>query len=161
MEIQDIRIELVKREDQTELTAVMKRSFDDDSQRHLGKEKGGPPGYDTGEFIRVNGFNAKAQTFKALVGGKIAGCIITFPGPNGHHWLGCMFTDPAYQRRGIGSRLFSHVEKNIPGKSWTLETPAFALSNHEFYEKKCGFKKIRETDGSEEPGVQFIYKKKY
>ena len=30
----------------------MTRAFDDDSQKHLGIEKGGPPGYDDGEFYR-------------------------------------------------------------------------------------------------------------
>ena len=157
----DILIEEAKRGDEAEMTAAMTAAFDDDSRRHLGRDKGGPPGYDTGKFIRVNGFNPKARTFKALVGGKIAGCIITFPQENGHHWVGCMFTDPAFQRKGVGARLFSHVERVIRGKSWTLETPAFALSNHAFYEKKCGFVKTGETDGKEEPGVQFIYKKTY
>ena len=30
------------------VTDVMKRAFDDDAQKHLGKEVGGPPGYDDG-----------------------------------------------------------------------------------------------------------------
>jgi hypothetical protein len=30
------------------VTYVMKRAFDDDTQKHLGKEVGGPPGYDDG-----------------------------------------------------------------------------------------------------------------
>jgi len=35
------------------LTPVMKRVFDDDAQKHLGKESGGPPGYDNGDFFRT------------------------------------------------------------------------------------------------------------
>ena len=35
------------------LTPVMKRAFDDDAQKHLGEETGGPPGYDDGEFFRT------------------------------------------------------------------------------------------------------------
>ena len=35
------------------LMPVMKRAFDDDARKHLGKESGGPPGYDDGEFFRT------------------------------------------------------------------------------------------------------------
>jgi hypothetical protein len=34
-----------------ELTDVMTRAFNDDAQKHLGKEVGGPEGYDDGEFF--------------------------------------------------------------------------------------------------------------
>ena len=34
------------------LTAVMTRSFDDDSQRFRGEPEGGPAGYNTGDFFR-------------------------------------------------------------------------------------------------------------
>jgi len=44
--------DLINIEDLDELTEVMTRSFDDDSQKHLGVEKGGPPGYDNGEFFK-------------------------------------------------------------------------------------------------------------
>ncbi len=44
-------------------------------------------------------------------------------------------------------------------KSWTLETPGFAKSNHKFYEKN-GFIKIGEQNDTELPGeVSFIYQK--
>ena len=33
------------------VTLVMKRAFDDDAKKHLGKESGGPPGYDNGDFF--------------------------------------------------------------------------------------------------------------
>ena len=38
--------------DVSELTGVMTRACDDDARKHFGKERGGPPVYDTGEFIR-------------------------------------------------------------------------------------------------------------
>ena len=43
---------LMAESDIPDLTPVMTRAFDDDSQKHLGKEKGGPPGYDNGDFPR-------------------------------------------------------------------------------------------------------------
>lgn len=33
------------------LAPVMKRAFDDNAQKHLGKESGGPPGYEYGKAI--------------------------------------------------------------------------------------------------------------
>jgi len=34
------------------MTQVMTRAFDDDARKHLGAQKGGPEGYDDGEFFR-------------------------------------------------------------------------------------------------------------
>ncbi len=150
----------LERNDVAEATAVMKRAFDDDSRRHLNREDGGPPGYDTGAFLEQNAFNPAARAFKAIVDGSIAGVIIVFPGKDGNHWLGCMFTDPDRQRQGIGGSLFAHVEETFPGSSWKLETPVYARSNHAFYEKKCGFGKIGEQTA--EDGMPCIlYAKEY
>ena len=43
-----LSFEQIAEADVPELTGVMTRAFDDDSQKHLGIEKGGPPGYDDG-----------------------------------------------------------------------------------------------------------------
>ncbi|OQB04100.1 MAG: Acetyltransferase (GNAT) family protein [Spirochaetes bacterium ADurb.Bin215] len=150
----------LERQDIAEATAVMKRAFDDDSRRHLNQETGGPPGYDTGEFLRKNGFNRAARSFKAVVDGLIAGVIIVFLGKDGNHYLDCMFTDPDRQRKGIGRALFGYVEQTFPGSSWKLDTPIFAKSNHKFYEQKCGFKKIGEQ-AAEDGMPCVIYAKEY
>jgi GNAT superfamily N-acetyltransferase len=141
------------------LTEVMTRSFDDDAQRHLGIDKAGPPGYDTGEFLRSYGLHPEARAFKALLDGTAVGAIIVFPSAGGDHILGCMFTDPSVQRRGIGAALFRHVEAAFPARSWTLETPGFAVSNHGFYTRTCGFQKIAERD--EAGGGVVVYQKRY
>ncbi|MGD1994471.1 MAG: hypothetical protein PVI59_14855, partial [Anaerolineae bacterium] len=52
MEFQGLVFESITEADVPELTAVMTRAFDDDAQKHLGQERGGPPGYDDGEFFR-------------------------------------------------------------------------------------------------------------
>jgi predicted N-acetyltransferase YhbS len=141
------------------LTAVMTRAFDDDARRHLGVPKGGPPGYDTGEFLREHGFDPRARAFAAVQSGALVGAIIVFPREDGHHVLGCMFTDPGLQRRGIGSALFRHVETAFPARSWTLETPGFATSNHRFYAEKCGFRKVCEKDDPDGVGTMFVFEK--
>ena len=141
------------------LTDVMARSFDDDARRHLGVPKGGPPGYDTGEFLREHGFDPRARAFVAFLEGRPVGAIIVFPREDGHHVLGCMFTDPDVQRRGIGAALFRFVEDRFPARSWTLETPGFAASNHRFYAEKCGFRKAGERDDPDGVGTMFVFEK--
>jgi predicted N-acetyltransferase YhbS len=143
------------------LTAVMTRAFDDDARRHLGVDKGGPPGYDTGEFLRQHGLSPDAHAFVATLDGAPVGAVIVFPRPDGRHVLGAMFTDPSVQRRGIGEALFRHVESAFPARSWTLETPGFAASNHRFYAGKCGFRKVRERDDPGGVGTMFVFEKTY
>ena len=143
------------------LTQVMARSFDDDSRRHLGVEKGGPPGYDTGEFLREHGLHQRSRAFKAILDGEPVGAVIVFPSSSGDHVLGCIFTEPQMQRRGIGQALFRHVETAFPARSWTLETPGFARSNHGFYTDRCGFRKIDERPDPEGDGPMFVFEKRY
>jgi GNAT superfamily N-acetyltransferase len=155
----DLRIVPLRAGDVAALTDVMTRSFDDDARRHLGVPKGGPPGYDTGAFLHQHGFDPRARAFVAVLEERPVGAIIVFPREDGHHVLGCMFTDPERQRRGIGSALFAHVEAAFPAASWTLETPGFATSNHLFYAEKCGFGKVGERDDPDGVGTMFVFEK--
>jgi len=141
------------------LTAVMTRAFDDDARRHLGVPKGGPPGYDSGEFLRAYGLDPRARAFVAVLEGRPVGAIIVFPREDGHHFLGGLFTDPDVQRRGIGAALFRFVEERFPARSWTLETPAVATSNHRFYTEKCGFRKAGEKEDVDGVGTMFVFEK--
>jgi GNAT superfamily N-acetyltransferase len=159
MTMTSLRIVPLEPSDIDELTVVMTRSFDDDAKRHLGVERAGPPGYDTGEFLRRHGLDPRASAFEALLDGRPVGAIIVFPRGDGHNVLGCMFTDPEVQRRGIGSALFRHVEAQYPARSWTLETPGFAKSNHRFYAEKCGFRKVDERDDPGGVGAMFVFQK--
>ena len=155
----DLRIVPLQAGDVDALTAVMTRAFDDDARRHLGVPKGGPPGYDSGEFLREYGLDPGARAFVAVLEGRPVGAIIVFPREDGHHILGGLFTDPDVQRRGIGSALFRHVETAFPARSWTLETPAFATSNHRFYSEKCGFLKAGEQEDVDGVGTMFVFEK--
>jgi GNAT superfamily N-acetyltransferase len=143
------------------LTAVMTRAFDDDSRRHLGVERGGPEGYDTGEFFRKWLFPYKeSHGYKILLEGQLVGGLIVWILPDGNNILGTIFVDPEFQSRGIGTRTWEFVEATYPDtKSWTLQTPSFATSNHYFYEQKCGFVKISEEPTTEFPGTLWVYRK--
>ncbi len=142
-----------------EMTAVMTRAFDDDSKKHLDKDKGGPPGYDNGEFITKWLFENKESTgINATVDGKIVGAAIVWISKNGENFLGNMYVDPKYQDQNIGTKLWQYIENlDKNAGSWTLEIPDFATKNHYFYEKKCGFNKMKEDKSGE--NVSFIYKK--
>ncbi len=53
MEMLDLTFQVINETDIPEVTLIMKRAFDDDTQKYLGKESGGQPGYDYGEFFRT------------------------------------------------------------------------------------------------------------
>ncbi|MHA2347189.1 MAG: GNAT family N-acetyltransferase [Candidatus Hodarchaeales archaeon] len=147
-------------EDIPKQTEIMTRAFDDDSQRHLGVEKGGPPGYDDGEFFRTWLLPYKESIgYNVLLDGTLIGGIIVWILPKGENNLGTIFVDPEFQNKGIGYQIWQFIEKTYPNtKSWTLGTPSWAISNHHFY-KKCGFTKIREEPMEGHPGTSFIYQK--
>mgnify|MGYP000573779068 CR=1 FL=1 len=75
----DLSFETITEEDVPELTRVMTRAFDDDAQRHLGEEKGGPPGYDDGGFFREWLFPyEESKGYKVLLDGRIVGGLIVW-----------------------------------------------------------------------------------
>jgi len=125
------------------IVPVMQRAFDDDAQKHLGKEKGGPPGYDDGKFFRTWLFPyPESVGYKILVDEIIIGGIIVWILPKGHHILGTIFVDPEYQDKGVGQRIWTFIEETYPETiSWRLGTPSWATKNHHFYQK-CGFAKV-------------------
>ena len=125
------------------LTPVMKRAFDDDAQKHLGQQQGGPPGYDDGEFFRTWLLPYdESKGFKIMLEDEVIGGMIVWILPEGHNILGTIFVDPDHQDRGVGELSWKFVEKQYPGtKSWRLGTPSWATKNHRYY-TKCGFKQV-------------------
>jgi GNAT superfamily N-acetyltransferase len=126
------------------LTAVMTRAFDDAARKQRGHERGGPPGYDNGDFFRQWLFGSRNSIgYNIVLAGRIVGGAIVWIYPHGHNWLGTIFIDPAYQDQGIATRTWQFLEDRYPAtRDWTLETPVWALKNHHFYEK-CGFRRLR------------------
>lgn len=136
----EISFQLMADSDIPDLARVMKRAFDDDAQKHLGQESGGPPGYDNGDFFREWLLPYQESIgYKILRGGILIGGIIVWILPDGHNILGTIFVDPDYQDQGVGQRTWQYIERTYPETlSWRLGTPAWAIKNHYFYEK-CGF----------------------
>lgn len=153
--------EEVTEADIPELAAVSTRAFDDVTQKYLGKERGGPAGYDNGEFFRTWFCGCQGSiAYKIIAQGKVIGGFRVWVFEHGENRLGTIFVDPAYQDRGVGTRTWQFIEAAYPdAKSWTLKAMAFAVNAHHYYEAKCGFTKIGEEE-SQVPGWKvFIYKK--
>lgn len=135
--------EEIEESDIVALTAVMARAFDDDAQKHLGQERGGPDGYDDGEFFRNWLFGYQESVgFKVMDREAVIGGVIVWVLPDKHNVLGTIFVDPEYQDMGVGERTWRFVEERYSEtKSWRLATPTYATKNHHFY-TKCGFSEV-------------------
>lgn len=156
-----VLFEKITEADTPELTRVMTRAFDDDAQKHQGKERGGPEGYDNGGFFRQWLFgNEFTRGHKALLDSRAVGAIIVWILPEGHNVLGAMFVDPDYQDRGVGTRIWRFIEETYPEtKSWRLATPEWATKNHFFYENKCGFVRVSSDPIAGSPEGMYVYRK--
>lgn len=161
----DLKYEIAVEKDIPELTKIMTITFDDDSQKFLGQEKGGPDGYDNGEFFKRWMIQEPSSTgYKIVFNNKLVGFFLVFIRDSDKNSLGTIFILPEYQDKGTGFESWSFIEKSFPAKSWILDTPSWAVRNHHFYEKKCSFKKIREQSFIEDDpsaGKLFIYLKEY
>ncbi len=58
-----INFKLLKEENIKDLTPIMKAAFDYDTKIHLGKEEGGPTGYNDGSFLRKWGLDSKSTSY--------------------------------------------------------------------------------------------------
>lgn len=142
------------------MTEIMKRAFDEDAKRHLGKECGGPPGYDNGDFIRNWYIQSGAEAYKVLKDGVLIGGINVFINDNNFNFLGNMFVDPLCQDKGLGTRIWKFIEqKYSKAKKWNTETPGFSKRNHNFYVNKCGFKVIRIDNPKDKYEESYILEK--
>jgi len=149
----ELSFQRITESDIPELTQVMKRAFDDDSRRFLGRPRGGPPGYDTGEFIRKWAVEAGGQGWKIIADGRAVGAFIVFVTESENATLGTIFVDTPVQDQKFGTRTWEFIEATYPCAGvWSLETPTWAVRNHHFYEK-LGFVRV-EIDGD-----QVVYRK--
>lgn len=151
----------LQEEDIDELTAIMTRAFDEDSRIHLGEEKGGPEGYDNGDFLRKWGLDKNSMAYQISGEGKmIAGLILWINPKTEVNHLGCIFLDTGLQNKGIGRTIWEFVEKEYPStRKWSTETPGFSRRNHNFYVNKLGFHVIRIENPMDARESSFILEK--
>ena len=158
----NLLFEEVQEKDIEILTPIMKRAFDEDTRIHLGKECGGPPGYDNGDFLRQYALDNDSTAFKISKGGRVIGAIILWINADTkQNFLGNIFIDPVAENKGIGKLVWDFIEHEFSDTDvWKTETPIFSRRNHNFYINKCGFHVVRiETPKDIEEG-SFILEKK-
>lgn len=157
----DIKFVLLEEKDVDELIPIMTRAFDKDAQIHLGEEKGGPEGYDNGDFIRKWGFDENSTSYKILLDNKTIGAVILWINEVcNENFLGDIFIDPSYQNTGIGQRVWKMIEEKYPNtKVWRTETPGFSRRNHYFYVTKCGFKIVEILNPKDKYASNYIMEK--
>ncbi len=158
----NIQFEEIQEADIPSLTRAMQRAFDHDAQVHLGEERGGPEGYDDGEFFRKWLFSYdESRGCKILLDGQVIGGFIVWIFKSQNNQLGTIFIDPDFQDQGVGTQSWKFIEAAYPDTlNWELGTPDWAVKNHYFYEQKCGFEKVGEDSVQDRDGVSFIYKKR-
>jgi GNAT superfamily N-acetyltransferase len=124
------------------LVKVQIRAFHDDARIYPGVEIGGPPGYDSVEETLKK--TVQDDFYKIKAEDQIIGGIVVFDFGEGHFHLDLIFIDPDYHNRGIGTQAMHFIERAYPtAKTWSLDTPQYAVRNHHFYEK-FGYVKVKE-----------------
>lgn len=155
-----ITFAVIQRQDVEELSPIIKRAFDEDSRIHLGREEGGPPGYDDGSFLRKWVFNSGTTAYKIYQDNKLIGGVILWINPSKHNFLGTIFLDPMIENKGVGTKVWRMIENMYPDTiSWSTETPIFSRRNHNFYINKCGFSCVKIDKPKDYEQGMFILKK--
>lgn len=135
----EVRIKPAEKEDAAILSEICKKAFDSDAE--VGAPgPGGPPGYDSPEAqVRFMGF---LDYYKILLNDRIVGGIMVGSAEKEHNVLERIFVDPAFHRKGIGTKASELLWEVYPGiKLWTLGTPEWNVRTKNFYEK-LGFIQI-------------------
>lgn len=136
----DIKFGKMYEKDIDNLVPIMKAAFDYDTQIHLGKDAGGPPGYDDGTFLKRWGLDKSATPYCIYMGNILIGGTILWINEDNNNYLGTLFIDINYEDKGIGTKVWRKIEEMYPKtKVWNTETPIFSRRNHNFYVNKCGF----------------------
>jgi len=142
---EELTFEILEEKDIGVLTLIMESAFNEDTRIHLNKPKGGPKGYDNGEFLRKFGLHKDSTAYKISLEDKPIGCIILWINEESNvNYLGNIFIDTNLQNKGIGQKVWSFIEEEYPDTvKWCTETPGFSRKNHNFYVNKCGFHVVK------------------
>lgn len=121
------------------------RAFETDI--HVGGKKGDyPPEFDSVEWHRKMAENG--NLFQAMVDEKLVGAAVLFPdASNRSMYIGRIFIDSIYHRKGYGILLMECIENEFPYvREINLDTPSWNVRTNAFYEK-LGYQKVKSEDG--------------
>ena len=121
------------------------RAFETDI--NCGGKKGDyPPGYDSIEWHRK--MAEEGRLFQAIEDEKLVVAAILFPDTSRKSlYIGRIFIDSIYHRKGYGILLMKCVESEFPYvNEINLDTPSWNIRTNAFYEK-LGYTKVKIDDG--------------
>ncbi len=121
------------------------RAFETDV--NVGGTKGEyPPGFDSIEWHEQ--IAREGHLYQAMVENDLVGAAIVFPDEiNKSVYIGRIFIDSIYHRKGYGLRLMECIEKYFPcAAEFDLDTPCWNERTNAFY-KRLGYRIIKVEDG--------------
>ena len=140
-----MRLENAERKHIERIVAISKRAFETDTE--VGGAIGDyPPEYDSvtwHEQMRNEG-----HLLQAVIDGEIVGGAILFVDKDGETlYIGRIFIDPVYHRKGYGLSLMKMVEAYYPDiKKIQLDTPLWNVRTNAFY-SKLGYREVKRDEG--------------
>lgn len=111
-----------------------------------GKEGDVPPEYDSVSWHRQ--MAEEGHLFQAMIGEKIVGAAILFEDEkNQSLYIGRIFIDKLYHKKGLGMQLMEAIEKQFSYiREINLDTPCWNVRTNAFYQK-LGYELIGTEDG--------------
>ena len=127
------------------IVAISKAAFDSDM--NVGASgSDAPPDYDSIPWhIQMKN---EGHLLQAVIDGEIVGGAILFLDKDGETlYIGRIFLDPSYHRKGYGLSLMNMVETFYPGiKKIKLDTPLWNVRTNAFY-TKLGYREEKRDEG--------------
>ena len=127
------------------IVAMSVRAFETDV--NVGGIKGDcPPEYDSIKWHQQ--MAREGHLYQAMIGNDLVGAAIVFPDETENSvYIGRIFIDSIYHRKGFGIRLMDCIEKNFPwAAEFHLDTPCWNERTNAFY-KRLGYHIIKNEDG--------------
>ena len=111
-----------------------------------GAEGDCPPGFDSVEWHEQ--MAREGHLYQAMMGKDLVGAAIIFQDEiNNSVYIGRIFIDSIYHRKGYGIRLMECIEKEFPcAAEFDLDTPCWNERTNAFY-KRLGYRIVKEEDG--------------
>ena len=138
---------IVKAEEKqvSKIVDISIRAFETDVD--VGGAKGDcPPGFDSVEWHEQ--MAQEGHLYAAMIGDELVGAAIVFPNEKAKSvYVGRIFIDSKYHRKGYGTRLMDCIEKAFPfATEFNLDTPCWNKRTNAFYER-LGYRVIKTEDG--------------
>ena len=140
------------------IVAMSVRAFETDV--NVGGIKGDcPPEYDSIKWHQQ--MAREGHLYQAMIGNDLVGAAIVFPDETENSvYIGRIFIDSIYHRKGFGIRLMDCIEKNFPwAAEFHLDTPCWNERTNAFYKRLdylyCKYTNVPSFRTAESIGMRF------